>query len=66
MFLQWGEKLNETLVSSKEIPYSKLENNLIFLFRDKQPPKYNLDTEHSSITAEDMLDSELRTLLMLK
>ena len=62
--LRPGEKLNETLVSSKEIPYSKLENNLIFLFKEKQPPELNLKTEHSSITAEDMSDKELRELLM--
>jgi FlaA1/EpsC-like NDP-sugar epimerase len=60
--LRPGEKLNETLVSSKEIPYSKLENNLIFLFKDKQPPEYNLGAEHSSVTAEDMSDEELRKL----
>lgn len=64
--LRPGEKLNETLVSSKEIPYSKLENNLIFLFKDKQPPECNLGTEHSSITAENMSDEELRKLLILK
>ena len=64
--LRPGEKLNETLVSSKEIPYSKLENNLIFLFKDKQPSECNLGTEHSSVTAEDMSDEELRKLLMLK
>ena len=64
--LRPGGKLNETLVSSKEIPYSKLENNLIFLFKDKQPSECNLGTEHSSVTAEDMSDEELRKLLMLK
>jgi FlaA1/EpsC-like NDP-sugar epimerase len=64
--LRPGEKLNETLVSFKEIPYSKLENNLIFLFKDKQPSEYNLGTEHSSVTAEDMSDEELRKLLILK
>jgi len=64
--LRPGEKLNETLISSKEIPYSKLEKNLIFLFKDKQPPECNLDTEHSSITAEDMSDGELRKLLILE
>ena len=65
--LRPGEKLNETLVSSKEIPYSRLKNNLIFLFKDKQPPKHNLPMhEHSSMTAKNMSDKELRELLTLK
>ena len=64
--LRPGEKLNETLVSSKEIPYSRLKNNLIFLFKNKQPIEHNLNTEHSSITAKDMSDEELRKLLALK
>lgn len=64
--LRPGEKLNETLISTKEIPYTKIKDNLIFLCKEKQPPKYNLDTEHSSVTAKNMTDSEIRQLIMLK
>ena len=61
--LRPGEKLNETLISNREIPYTRIKDNLIFLFKDIQPKEYNLDKEHSSITAENMTKHELKQLM---
>lgn len=61
--LRPGEKLNETLVSEKEISYTFVEDNFIFIFKEKQDKKFNLKKEHSSLTAENMSKEEIRKLL---
>ena len=60
--LRPGEKLNETLVSQKELTYTKVINNLVFIFNKIQPKKFNLKNEHSSLTAEKMSKEELKEL----
>ena len=61
--LRPGEKLNETLVSQKELTYTKVINNLVFIFNKIQPKEFNLKNEHSSLTAEKMSKEELKELI---
>ena len=60
--LRPGEKLNETLVSKKELPYTKIEKDLVFIFKDI-PFGSALKEEHSSLTAEKMTTAELKKLI---
>ena len=61
--LRPGEKLNETLVSQKEVLNTKVENNLIFIFDKSQDPNFNIKNEHSSLTANKMPQTELKKLI---
>ena len=62
--LRPGEKLNETLVSKRELPYTKVHKNLVFIFNDiTSNPNDNLKEEHSSLTAEKMTTTELKKLI---
>lgn len=61
--LRPGEKLNETLVSQKEVSNTKVENNLIFIFDKSQDPNFNIKNEHSSLTANKMPQTELKKLI---
>jgi len=61
--LRPGEKLNENLISKKELPYTKVVDNLIFLFEDKQPIECNLNEPFSSQNAVFMSSDELIKLI---
>ena len=62
--LRPGEKLNETLISKRELPYTKVHKNLIFIFGDiLLDSNDNLKEEHSSLTAEKMTLTELKKLI---
>ena len=62
--LRPGEKLNETLVSKRELPYTKVHKNLVFIFNDvTSNSDDNLKEEHSSLTAEKMTTTELKKLI---
>ena len=62
--LRPGEKLNETLVRKKELPYTKVCKDLIFIFNDiKLNFGDNLKKEHSSLTAEKMTMIEMKKLI---
>ena len=62
--LRPGEKLNEILISKKELPYTKVYKNLIFIFNDIISDfNNNLKKEHSSLTAEKMTLTELKKLI---
>ena len=62
--LRPGEKLNEILVSKRELPYTKVYKDLVFIFNDiTLDPKDNLQEEHSSLTAEKMTITELKKLI---
>ncbi len=60
--LRPGEKLNENLISNKELPFTKLVDDLIFLFKDKQPEKLNLKESFSSKNATPMSYNNLKKL----
>lgn len=61
--LRPGEKLNERLVSVKELPYTYVRDGLIFILKEEQDREYNLKEEHSSLTAENMNKEEIKQLL---
>ena len=60
-----GEKLNETLISEKELPYTSYGNDLpagyVLISKNKQLS--NLKQEHSSANAESMSDKEIEELV---
>ena len=61
-----GEKLNETLISIKELPFtSKDIDGYVFLFKDKQCiwKLDNIAEEHSSLNSENMTTKELKELI---
>ena len=59
-----GEKLNETLISLSELPYSYVsDKGYIYLFNTETPPQRRLKHEHSSLTAKTMTSSELLKLI---
>ena len=57
-----GEKLNETLISKKELPFtSVVDDGYVFISTEKQ--KNNLPQEHASSNAEWMSVTELEELI---
>ncbi len=57
-----GEKLNETLISEKELPYtSVLGSSYVFISSKKQ--ENNLEKEHSSLNAIWMNNEEMLRLI---
>lgn len=61
--LRPGEKLNENLISDKELPYTKLIKDLIFLFNEKQPQEDNLKSSFSSKNAPFMSSNDISKLI---
>ena len=59
-----GEKLNETLISKKELPYTYIMDNYVYIFPIKQTKKLN--KEHSSKNAEWMTKQEMKKLIWEK
>jgi UDP-N-acetylglucosamine 4,6-dehydratase len=57
-----GEKLDEILISEKELPYtSALDNGYVYILPNKQ--EKNLTREHSSANAEIMTEKEMKELI---
>ena len=57
-----GEKLNETLISEKELPYTaKFDDGYVYISTNKQDK--NLTKEHSSANAEVMSEQEMKELI---
>lgn len=62
-----GEKLNETLISNRELPYSYYSDkhgDYIFIFNKKQPSKFNFKKELSSASAKVMNKSQIKKLIL--
>ena len=60
-----GEKLNETLISKKELPYtSAFDDGYVYISTTKQ--ENNLTKEHSSANAEIMTENEMKELIWQK
>ena len=60
-----GEKLNETLISKKELPYtSAFDDGYVYISTTKQ--ENNLTKEHSSTNAEIMTENEMKELIWQK
>ena len=58
-----GEKLNETLISKKELPYTKMVDDYVFIYKNKQMQTHQLLEEHSSANAEKMTAKEMKNLI---
>jgi len=56
-----GEKLNETLISERELPYTYVVDDYVYILSTKQ--QNNLKKEHSSENAEWMSVKELEELV---
>ena len=58
-----GERLDEILISGKELPYTRIIYDYIYIFSEKNSIVDNLLEEHSSATAEKMNATELQELI---
>ena len=60
-----GEKLNETLISEKEIPYTSILGDYVFILPTKTDTLYNhrMIKEHSSANAKEMSEQEIKDLV---
>ncbi len=63
-----GEKLNETLISEREIPYTFILDDYVYISPTKTDTLYNvrLIKEHSSANAETMTEQEMKDLIWKK
>ena len=59
-----GEKLNETLISEKELPFTNVIKDYVYIFTKEM--NNNLTKEHSSANAEWMSVEELEKLVWNK
>ena len=59
-----GEKLNEILISEKELPNTVVIKDYVFILHDPEEIEgLNLRKEHSSVTAESMTINEMKELV---
>ncbi|OGT39831.1 MAG: hypothetical protein A3E81_01530 [Gammaproteobacteria bacterium RIFCSPHIGHO2_12_FULL_36_30] len=58
-----GERLNETLISVDEIPFTKIQNEYVLIQREKNTMNDSLDKELNSFDAERMSIGEMNNLL---
>ena len=58
-----GEKLNEDLVSEKEIPFTYVEDDMIYIYNEKNKNDNKLKQGYSSANAEKMTSKEMEELV---
>ena len=61
--LRPGEKLNEDLINVKEIPFTYIENDMIYIYNEKNVNDNKLKNGYSSEFAEKMNEQEMRNLI---
>jgi UDP-N-acetylglucosamine 4,6-dehydratase len=61
--LRPGEKLNEDLISEKEIDYTYIEGDMIYIYNQVNVDSNKLDKGYSSATAERMTEEEMKELV---
>ena len=61
--LRPGERLDEKLISEKELPFTYIENNLILLKKELNLGKNKLDEEYSSRTVDKMNERDILELI---
>ena len=61
--LRPGEKLNEDLISVKEIPFTYIEDNMIYIYNEENPNDNKLRQGYSSEFAERMTTEEMKELV---
>jgi UDP-N-acetylglucosamine 4,6-dehydratase len=58
-----GEKLDESLIHTSEIPYTSVYEDFVLIKKEIQPSENNIPYEYSSITAEKADTNELNKLI---
>jgi len=61
--LRPGEKLNEDLISEKEIDYTYIEGDMIYIYNQVNVDLNTLERGYSSATAERMTEEEMEDLV---
>ena len=61
--LRPGEKLNEDLISDKEVPFTYVHDDMIYIYTQENLDVNKLDRGYSSATAEKMTKEEMEKLL---
>jgi FlaA1/EpsC-like NDP-sugar epimerase len=61
--LRPGEKLNEDLISDKEVPFTCVHDDMIYIYTQENLDVNKLDRGYSSATAEKMTKEEMEKLL---
>ena len=61
--LRPGEKLNEDLISKKEIDYTYIEGDMIYIYNQVNVDLNTLERGYSSATAERMTEEEMEDLV---
>ena len=58
-----SEKLNEDLISDKEVPFTYVHDDMIYIYTQENLDVNKLDRGYSSATAEKMTKEEMEKLL---
>ena len=61
--LRPGEKLNEDLISDKEVPFTYVHDDMIYIYTQENLGVNKLDKGYSSSSAEKMTKEEMEKLL---
>ena len=61
--LRPGEKLNEDLISDKEVPFTCVHGDMIYIYNQENLDMNKLERGYSSATAEKMTKEEMKELL---
>ena len=61
--LRPGEKLNEDLVSDKEVPFTYVHGDMIYIYNQENLDMNKLEKGYSSATAEKMTREDMEELL---
>ena len=61
--LRPGEKLNEDLISDKEVPFTYVHGDMIYIYNQENLDMNKLERGYSSATAEKMTKEEMKELL---
>ena len=61
-----GEKLNETLISKRELPFTSISGDYVYIIPTQQSLQNTLTEEHSSANAEWMSEQEMKDLIWEK
>ena len=59
-----GEKVNEDLISDKEIPFTYVHGDMIYIYNQHNFDENKLTKGYSSATAEKMTEEEIKDLLV--
>ena len=61
--LRPGEKLDEDLISVREIPFTYVHDDMIYIYNQENLDMNTLEKGYSSETAEKMTQKEMRELI---